>query len=203
MTTRSLPTPQPFSDEEEQPTPRHRGRPKGLSGDNGYSPLTYKTKNPSHRIQTLRDSHHRVLRYAARGFRPFEIAEMTGYTSQRVSQIINSPCAQDQIAKYRVAIDEIHYDAVREEQHQMSAIRKGANLVIIDALEAYQEDPEANPIRLETALKIRDSMADRQGFHRKTATENINVNFAAKLEQLRAARRKADEVVTTITIDAE
>ena len=45
-------------------------------------------------------------------------------------------------------------------------------------------------------------MADRIGYHRKTATENVNVNFAANLEKIRAARRRADEVVGGITIEA-
>ena len=207
MTAPSLPTPQPFSSEEEFSTQSvsrgaRPGRPKGLSGDNGYSPLTYKPKYPGNRIQTLRDSHHRVLRFAAAGHTPLEIAGKTGYTSTRVSQIINSPSAQDQILKYRDMITEVWLDDVAEDQRAMGRIHRMANRLIEDKLEDHLDDPDANPIRLETALKIRDSMADRIGYHRKTATENVNVNFAANLEKIRAARRKADEVVGGITIEA-
>ncbi len=47
--------------------------------------------------------------------------------------------------------------------------------IVEDAL----EDEDCKP---EFALKVFDSMADRTEYHRKSTKENINIDFAARLE---------------------
>ena len=48
-------------------------------------------------------------------------------------------------------------------------------------------------------LKVFDSMADRTNYHRKTAKESVNVNFAANLEQAIARSRE----VKVLEIESE
>ena len=57
----------------------------------------------------------------------------------------------------------------------MHRIRVKGLRIIEDAL----EDEEVKP---EFALKVFYSMADRTEYHRKSTKENVNIDFAARLE---------------------
>ena len=141
------------------------------------------------RIQNLREIHHIIARYLACGYSNTQIAELVGYTAVRIGDLRNAPAMAELVERYRpeahAAIVDLH--AARVER-QFRMMDKADRIV-----EDYMDDHENNPIRLADALKIRDTFADRNGFHRKTATENTNVNFAVNLEKLRA-KRKVKEI---------
>lgn len=130
------------------------------------------------RIQKLRDVHHQICRLAATGMRNVDIATTIGYNQQRISVILGSPAAQELIAKYRADVDDSWRRQVDIDMEDMSRLRRKTRRILEDMVDDHEETPISGAL----ALKIHDSMADRDGHHRKSTKENINVNFAAQLE---------------------
>lgn len=127
------------------------------------------------RIAKLRDSHHIMARLFVSGLTNAEVAAETGYTISRVSVLRGSPAMEELVAKYR-ADDHDEWRKSRDATYEyMHRIRVKGLRIIEDAL----EDEEVKP---EFALKVFDSMADRTEYHRKSTKENINIDFAARLE---------------------
>lgn len=127
------------------------------------------------RIQKLRDSHHIMARLFVSGLTNAEVASETGYTIARVSVLRNSPAMEELVAKYRADDHDEwrkHRDGTYEYMHR---VRMKAVRLIEDALDEDEVKPEF-------ALKVFDSMADRTEYHRKSTKENINIDFAARLE---------------------
>lgn len=133
------------------------------------------------RITKLRDSHHIIARLIVCGLTTKEIAAEVGYSETRVSVLRNSPAMVELVSRYRADDHEewrkhrdSYYDSVREAGAK--SWRK-----ILDKLDA-DDDNEVTEIPLRDLLKIADSSADRVGYHRKSTKENINIDFAARLE---------------------
>ena len=127
------------------------------------------------RIAKLRDSHHIMARLFVSGLTNAEVAAETGYTISRVSVLRGSPAMEELVAKYR-ADDHDEWRKQRDATYEyMHRIRVKGLRIIEDAL----EDEEVKP---EFALKVFDSMADRTEYHRKSTKENVNIDFAARLE---------------------
>lgn len=127
------------------------------------------------RIAKLRDSHHIMARLFVSGLTVAEVASETGYSIARVSVLRNSPAMQELVAKYRADDHDEwrkHRDGTYEYMHR---VRMKAVRLIEDALDEDEVKPEF-------ALKVFDSMADRTEYHRKSTKENINIDFAARLE---------------------
>ena len=127
------------------------------------------------RIAKLRDQHHIMARLFVSGLSNPEVAAETGYTISRVAVLRNAPAMMELVEKYRADDHDEwrkHRDATYEYMHR---IRVKGLRIIEDAL----EDEEVKP---EFALKVFDSMADRTEYHRKSTKENVNIDFAARLE---------------------
>lgn len=56
-------------------------------------------------IKTMRMSHHAVARYMALGYRPFQIARLTGYTPNTVRTLSDSPAFRELIEHYSREVD--------------------------------------------------------------------------------------------------
>jgi hypothetical protein len=146
-------------------------------------------RQPSARVRILKltDSHHIMARLFASGLGTNEVAAETGYTATRVSVLRNSPAMQELIAKYRTDDHtewRKHRDATYEYMHRIRV----KSLRRIE--EAIDED-DCSPV---FALKALDSVADRTNYHRKSTKENINVDFAARLEFAISQSRKVMEI---------
>lgn len=141
------------------------------------------------RLQNIRDLHHTIARLIVSGLTLTEIAAEVGYTVSRVSVIKGSPAMEELISRYRGQVDEAWRRRWDADQEAMTSVRRKSLRIIEDAL----DDHEENPVPLAIALKAYDSTADRSGFHRKTAKENININFAASLEEAISRSRKVIE----------
>lgn len=142
------------------------------------------------RLKHIKDVHHIIARLIVSGLSTTEIAGEVGYSVTRVSIIKSSPAMQELIARYRGQVDESWRKQFDADAAAMTSVRRKALRIIEDAL----DDHEENPVPLPMALKAFDSTADRSGFHRQTSTNhNVNVNFAASLEQAIANSRKVIE----------
>ena len=141
------------------------------------------------RLQNLKDVHHIIARLIVSGLSLADIAAEVGYSVSRISLIKNSPAMQELVARYRGQVDESWQRRFDADQEAMTRGRRKAQRII----EEYLDDHEENPVPLSTVLKAYDTFADRSGFHRKTAKENININFAANLELAIARSAKVIE----------
>ena len=143
------------------------------------------------RLSRLRDSHHNVCRLAALGLSTTEIAGRTGYSTARISQLLNNnPAIQDLIAKYRGEVDRSWLDTVGEYSVLGVSNMIKAERQIADRLDMADEADDPLPIRELIAI-ARDG-ADRFGYGKRTTNLNINVDFAARLE---AAKRRSAKVI--------
>jgi hypothetical protein len=127
------------------------------------------------RLKKLSDSHHIMARLFVSGLTIAEIAAETGYTQQRVSTLRGAPAMAELIARYR-ADDHDEWRKSRDATYEyMHRVRVKAIRIMEDAL----DDEDVSPLY---ALKVFDSVADRTNYHRKSTKENINIDFAARLE---------------------
>lgn len=142
-------------------------------------------------VKNLKDSHHMVARLLAIGLRPGEVADRTGYSRVRISILQADPSFQELMVHYRSAENEVFYEARDEYYDTQTSGRNKAARQIIDQLDEADESGEKIPLR--TLLSIHDSFADRTGYGKRSTQVNINVDFAAKLDQ---AIKKANNVKT-------
>lgn len=140
-------------------------------------------RQPSSRVRLLklRDAHHIIARLSVLGLTNREIAAETGYSEARISIIKGAPAMIELIEKYR-ATDNEKFAQSRDQYYDdvVSAGRR-AWRKINDALEA-DDDNEVTEIPLDKLLKIASDSADRVGYHKRSTKENINIDFAARLE---------------------
>lgn len=127
----------------------------------------------------LRDTHHMVARLFALGLRPNEVASRTGYGIARISGLRNDPAMQELIASYRDAVDE-SWKATADEYFQTaSEVRITSMRLIKDRL----DEAEPGDIPLNQLVAIHADTADRTGYPKRKESVNLNVDFAARLEQ--------------------
>jgi hypothetical protein len=142
---------------------------------------------PNLRMKIIRNSHHNVAMLLAEGMTNIQVAEATGYTKERVSMLSRAPAMQELIAKYREEIHESWREGRDNFFEDIRAAGRKAWRQINDHLDEADDREELLPIN--RLLAIADSSADRVGYHRKTATQNVNLNFAASLEAAIARSR--------------
>ena len=138
-------------------------------------------------MERIRESHHRIARFAAEGLRTNEIARLTGYSPARISAIINSPAMKDLIARNRARIDEGWAEDVRADYSVAREAWRVAQRQLLDRLE--DADAGGDPIPLRDLRAIAADGEDRFGVTKKSTNINLNADFAAELE--RALSRSA------------
>lgn len=128
----------------------------------------------------LRESHHQVARLVATGLRDRVISEQTGYTPTRIGQLRASPAFQQLVSTYKSMIDGEFVDEADAYFKTAFGNMITAERHIADHLADADEAGELIPIK--TALAISRDAADRFGYGKRQTNLNVNVDFAAKLE---------------------
>ena len=146
----------------------------------------------------IRESHHMVARYAARGMKNIEIAEATGYSAVRVGTILNSPAMTDLVSKYRDMVDDTFRAEVKEDFDLGRAAWRKAQRLRLDKLEAAESGEIDIPLRELTAIAADGE--DRYGTSKKSTNINLNADFAAELE---AALARSNRATTAEVIEVE
>lgn len=142
------------------------------------------------RVQTFRDSHHRVARLIAAGFRPAEVAEATGYSLGTVAHFKKDPAFQELMASYRPDAIEVIRDATAEYEGLLIANRAKAERKIADRL----DDEDDDRITTRDLITIARDAADRTGVGKRTTNVNINIGLARDLEDAQARRARAKTI---------
>lgn len=138
-------------------------------------------------IQKLSAAHNTMVRLFALGYTVAEVARELGYSQSRVHLIRNSPAFQEKLARFTDAADTAVLETVDMTARMQATVRVNALGQIAERVESGEESTT-------TLLKIYDSMADRSGYHRKTATQNTNVNFAIQLEAAWAKSKSVRQI---------
>lgn len=170
------------------------GRPAKRPSIDGVREITREevATTPRSRAPTvvrLRDTHHMLARLVAMGLRPGEIAMRTGYSLGRVSVMQGDPAFKELVASYRESVDDSWRNSTDEYFESASAVRTVSMRLIRDRL----EEAEPGDIPLNHLLAIHADTADRTGYPKRKESVNLNVDFAARLEQ---AVRRSNEAKT-------
>ena len=145
---------------------------------------------PLARLQSLRDSHHRVARLMATGLNNVQIAEATGYSLQSISRYRSDPSMLDLVAHYRDLVTEDWRDET-DHFHQLAISNMlRAERMLSDKLELADESGDL-PTYRDLAAISSDRM-DRFGYGKRSSQTNLNIDYASALEAA-IARRKTIE----------
>ncbi len=136
-------------------------------------------KAPS--VAKFRDSHHMVARLFASGLRPGQVADRCGYSRGRIQMLHNDPAFQELIAQYRGMVDEEFRENVDDFVTQATSNMVKAERMLADRLDQADEEGELPPVR--DLVNIVSDRADRFGYGKRQTNLNVNVDFAAKLDQ--------------------
>lgn len=154
--------------------------------------LTEKRAGPP-TVQKLRDTHHRVARLIAAGMRYEEVAELSGYSYQRIYVLTTDPAFQELVATYRGKVDEAFIRA--QDQYQTVAISNmmKAETMIADKLDDAIEAGEHLPTK--DLIAISRDAADRFGYGKKSFVAHASVSTHLEKAMVRSGR--------TIVVDAK
>jgi DNA-binding CsgD family transcriptional regulator len=143
-------------------------------------------------VKTLKDSHHRIARLVAIGKNNLEIAAEAGMSIGRISQLRQDPAFMNLVADYRAEVHEIWKDHVDHMAEMAVTNMIRAEAQIGDQLAEAEEFGEKIPLR--DLARITADRMDRFGYGKHTTALNVNVGFAARLEQAIHRSRKTIEI---------
>ena len=139
------------------------------------------------RVKSFRDSHHRVARLIALGYRNEEVLRITGFSATRLATLKQDPAFQELIAQYR----EKAFEADRAEIDEMQETSRSNMLRAERQLEEHfdKADEEGELLPVKTLLAITSDRADRFGYpKKKEINSNYTVDFAKRIERMMASR---------------
>ena len=139
----------------------------------------------------FRDSHHRVAVLFAEGLRATQVMAMTGYSHNRVCQLIADPTFKELIASYRADA----HTHLRENLDEFRNLSIGnmveAELQLEEVLASARDSEE--PLAVRELVAITADRADRFGYGKHQTNTNVNVDFAKSLD---AAVKRTEKVIT-------
>ena len=153
--------------------------------------LRLKEKRDIPKVQRFRDTHHRLARLCAAGLRTDEVAERSGYSRSRVLMFSSDPAFMELVAHYRQTVTEGFKEGVDEYFELATGNMVMAERQIREKLEEADEEGQLLPTR--ELIAISRDAADRFGYGKRQTNVNVNVDFAAKLEQAIARSGKTIE----------
>lgn len=167
----------------------HRGKLARTPKVVGVRPLTredmlrLQEPRPSqNRPRAMRETHHRLARMVAAGFRTEEILRLTGYSYTRFHQLSKDPAFCELVAAYRGKVDEAFV------RNQDEVQETAAELILRNLRQVEEHFDEADEsgelIPLKTLVSVGADLMDRFGYSKKVVNRNENVDFAAMMEQI-------------------
>jgi len=152
---------------------------------------------PGPQLQTIRDTHHKIARAVASGLNSNEVAALCGISVNRVGVLRSDPAFKELVAHYRAIITADWAEAADPVTDYLRANALKAQAMLSDKLDAAAEKDEFLPTR--DLLGIAELGLDRTGYGKVNKNVNVNVDFAARLED---ARKRTDALREVRTIEA-
>lgn len=160
--------------------PRQRPQVLGTAPLTKEELLTYTPRKNEGKVAKFRDSHHKVARLFATGMRPGEVATASGYSLCRISTLWADPAFQELIAVYRKEFNEHFAEVVAEDQYYTTI---NANRVIAARRLNDKLLDDEEEFTVSQLVAVHADAADRTGYPKRSVAVNVNVDFAAKLDQ--------------------
>jgi uncharacterized protein YdhG (YjbR/CyaY superfamily) len=143
-------------------------------------------------VQRLKDAHFNVCRLLSLGLRYEEVSRRSGYSIGRIYQLASDPAVMERVAEYRKEIDESFREEVDFIQSQTLSNIRVATRQISEHLDEADEKGELLPVR--SLMSIISDGCDRFGYQKRSVSVNVNVDFAARLEEAIARTNKARQL---------
>lgn len=141
------------------------------------------------RVAFFRETHHRLARMIAAGFRIEQVLESTGYSYQRLWTLRQDPAFQELVAQYKNSVDTKYTADVDEFRETALSNMKRMERMVEDHLDKAEEAGDLIPLK--TLSSLVTDRADRFGYGKQSVKLNVNVDMAVKLERARERAEKA------------
>src|SRR6266436_5732334 len=169
----------------------HRGQLARTPKVVGVRPLTREDmlrlqapRPGQNRPKPMRETHHRLARMVAAGFRQEEILRLTGFSQTRLYQLRGDPAFQELVAAYRGKVDEAYVRGVDEFYETSTSNMLRAERKIEQILDDDDDGNLEKPLSINQLMALTADRADRFGYSKKVVNRNENVDFAAMMEQI-------------------
>lgn len=147
---------------------------------------------PEGTIARLRDSHHQVARLFAMGYKATRVAELSGYSINRVMQLERVPAVKELIATYRTNIVDEEYTKVIRDKAMLEAENDfKAERQLSERLDIADEEGEPLPVRDLVSIA-----------RKKDRSTNIQVNIGDFAEQLDRAKKESMRVIEATSVQS-
>lgn len=146
------------------------------------------------KVQQYRQTHHRIARLIAAGLRPFQIANLTGYTVVRIGQLRTDPAFEQLVSEYTGKVNAEHeaaIDDIRETELETMTV---ASRLINDRVIAAAEDPENSSISLRELMHLTADRYDRFGYGKHATQTNEVLDFAKVMEAMAAKSGRSNVI---------
>jgi len=140
-------------------------------------------KSRKYQIQKLQDNHREILRLAAIGHKPGEIAQMMGMTQLMISNVLGSELGKAHLNELHETRDDIFLKTAKE----LEDLLPKATAVFHEIL---SKEVATNPMQRH---RVAESLLDRVGFGKHTKVEQTSTNTSLDLTELARIREKAKE----------
>lgn len=148
-------------------------------------------------IARLRDPHHRLARLIASGLKVNEAAIEAGFSLARAYVLHADPSFQNLVESYRKDIREAFVSGQEDYYNEVTALNRKALRHIHEHFDKAEEEGDLVPLRM--AHSVFTDTSDRVGIPKKSTSINVNLDFAAKLEErLKRARERSAEVQSPV-----
>ena len=181
-----------------QPT-LHRGKLAKAPRVIGVRPLTREDmlalqakRPPQNRPKAMRETHHRLARMVAAGFRTEEILRLSGFSYTRLHQLQHDPAFVELVSQYRGKVDEAYVRGVDEFWETSTSNMLRAERKIEDRLD--EDDDGMEKISLKDLMALTSDRADRFGYSKKIVNRNENLDFAKMMEQVARASGRSNVI---------
>lgn len=132
----------------------------------------YRESGEKYEIERITAWHKEVLRLAVLGYKPVEIAQVTGYTKEHISTIMNSAVFQEQLDILQAARDSDSISVAKRIAEIAPVALERLKEIVQDPIHRVVENEDTGQVeikidqRIEPGLKAKVSMdlLDRAGF---------------------------------------
>ena len=142
----------------------------------------------------MRETHHRLARMVAAGFRTEEILRLTGYSYTRLHQLRHDPAFQELVAAYKDKVDEAYVRGVDEFWETSTSNMLRGERKIEQILDDDDEGLLEKPLTLGQLMALTSDRADRFGYSKKIVNRNENLDFAKMMEQVARASGRSNVI---------
>ena len=179
----------------------HRGKLAKAPKVVGVRPLTREDmlalqgpRPPQNRPKAMRETHHRLARMVAAGFRTEEILRLTGFSYTRLHQLRHDPAFVELVSQYRGKVDEAYVRGVDEFWETSTSNMLRGERKIEQILDDDDEGLLEKPLTLSQLMALTSDRADRFGYSKKIVNRNENLDFAKMMEQVARASGRSNVI---------